>query len=98
MHNLSQPMVSKKTVYLLELLLQGDIMLRDGMLDPSKKWNSEHDAFHSLVQTYAGLLDQNIKILEAIQKELHTNCKHPKKMRDKTSNGQMYCMNCNLDL
>ena len=46
--------------------VQGDIMLRDGMLDPSKKWNSENDILYSLVQTCAGLLDQNIRILEAI--------------------------------
>ncbi len=91
-------MVTKKVIYLIDLLLQGDIKLRNGMLDPSKRWNSDNDAFHGLVQTYAGLLDQNIKILEAIQKELYTNCKHPKKMRDKTSDGQWYCMNCNHDL
>jgi hypothetical protein len=91
-------MVSKKAISLLDLLLQGDIKLRDGMLDPSKSWNSDHDAFHSLVQTWIGFLDDNIKILEAIQKELHVNCKHPKKMRDKTSDGQEYCMNCNNDL
>jgi len=91
-------MVSKKAISLLDLLLQGDIKLRDGMRDPSKSWNSEHDAFHSLVQTWIGLLDDNVKILEAIQKELHVNCKHPKKMRDTTSDGQEYCMNCNNDI
>jgi len=39
-----------------------------------------------------------IENLELIRKELVPNCKHPKKMRDKTANGQQYCMNCNLDL
>lgn len=91
-------MVSKKAVHLLDLLLQGDIKLRDVMLDPSKKWNSEHDAFYSLVQTWAGLLNDNIAILKAIQKELHVNCKHPSKMRDRTADGQWYCMNCNMDM
>ncbi len=88
----------KKAIQLLDLLLQGDIKLRDVMLDLSKSWNSEHDSFYSLVQTWAGLLDDNIKILEAIQKELHVNCKHLKKMRDKISDVQEYCINCNLDL
>ncbi len=91
-------MVSKKVISLIDLLLQGDIKLRDGMLDPSKKWNSDNDVFHSLVQTFTRLLDQNITILKAIQKELHTNCKHPKKMRDRLPNGQWYCMNCDIDL
>ncbi len=91
-------MVTKKAIHLIDLLLQGDIKLRDGMLDPAKMWNSDNDAFRSLVQTWAGLLEQNITILKSIQKELHVNCKHPKKMRDKTSDGQEYCMNCNCDL
>ena len=91
-------MVSKKAIYLIDLLLQGDIKLRNGMIDPLKIWNSDNDSFHSLVQTFVGLLDQNIKIIKAIQKELHVNCKHPKKMRDKLPDGQWYCMNCNNDL
>ena len=91
-------MVSKKVVSLIDLLLQGDIKLRDGMRDPSKIWNSDNDVFHNLVKTFTHLLEQNIIILQAIQKELHTNCKHPKKMRDRTPDGQWYCMNCNLDL
>jgi hypothetical protein len=91
-------MVSKKAIFLINLLLEGDIKLRDGILDPSKIWNSEEDQFHSLVQTYAGLLNQNIKILQVILKEFHVNCKHPKKMRDQLPDGQQYCMNCNLDI
>ena len=47
------------------------------------------------------LLDSDKRIienLEFIRKELVPNCKHPKKMRGRTTNGQWYCMNCNLDL
>ena len=36
--------------------------------------------------------------LEKIKSELVPKCKHPKKMIDTMSNGQKYCMNCNLDL
>ncbi|MCV0392100.1 MAG: hypothetical protein K5790_02270 [Nitrosopumilus sp.] len=36
--------------------------------------------------------------LEVIRKELIPNCNHPKKMRDTTADGQVYCMNCNFDL
>lgn len=39
-----------------------------------------------------------ISNLESIKKELVPNCKHPKKMRDTTSDGQEYCMSCNWDL
>ncbi len=36
--------------------------------------------------------------LEKIRSELVPNCKHPQKMRDRTPDGQWYCMSCNLDL
>jgi len=39
-----------------------------------------------------------ISNLEIVKRELIPNCKHPKKMRDKTTDGQVYCMNCNFDL
>ena len=91
-------MVTKKAIFLVDLLLEGDIKLRDGMLDPSKLWNSDNDKIHSMVQTFAGFLDQNILILKTLRNELVGKCKHPKRMRDKTSKGQWYCMNCNLDL
>ena len=67
-------MVTKKTVFLAGLLLEGDVKLRDGMLDPKKIWNSENDPF-SLIQTCAGLLEQNILILSILRKELVGNCK-----------------------
>ena len=47
------------------------------------------------------LLDSDetiISNLETIKKELVPNCKHPKNMRDKTIDGQWYCMNCNFTL
>lgn len=91
-------MVTKKAIHLIDLLLQGDIKLRDGMLDPSKSWNFDNDQIHSLVQTHVGLLDQNIKILETLQKELKINCQHPKILQDKDPSGQEYCLSCNQDM
>lgn len=39
-----------------------------------------------------------VHVLTIIKKELVPNCKHPKKMRDRTSDRQVYCMNCNFDI
>lgn len=61
------------------------------------KWSNSNDAY----EVEKLLLDSDmiaIENLEVIRKELVPNCKHPKKMRDKTSDGQSYCMNCNWDL
>lgn len=42
--------------------------------------------------------DQSMVVLSKIVEMLIINCKHPKKYRDKTSDGIWYCMNCNSDL
>jgi len=39
-----------------------------------------------------------ISNLDTIRNELVPDCKHPKKMNDRTVDGQLYCMNCNSDL
>jgi len=39
-----------------------------------------------------------IENLWLIRKELIPNCKHPMKMRDRMSDAQEYCMDCNFDL
>ena len=62
-----------------------------------EKWKDSDDTYG----VEKALMDSDktiIENLELIRKELVTNCKHPKKMRDRTSDGQWYCMNCNLDL
>lgn len=62
-----------------------------------EKWKNSDDTYgveKALMDSDKIIIDN----LELIRKELVTNCKHPKKMRDRTSDGQWYCMNCNLDL
>ena len=39
-----------------------------------------------------------ISNLDTIRNKLVPNCKHPQKMNDRTSDGQLYCLNCNFDL
>lgn len=36
--------------------------------------------------------------VEKVLSELVPDCKHPKNMRDRSPDGQWYCMACNLDL
>ncbi|KAF6242175.1 hypothetical protein C6988_09655 [Nitrosopumilus sp. b1] len=51
-----------------------------------------------ITQTIFEIESTAISNLERIKDELNPKCKHPKKMRDLTSDGQRYCMNCNTDL
>ena len=67
------------------------------MGDFKEKWKDSDDTYG----VEKALMDSDktiIENLELIRKELVPNCKHPKKMRDRTSNGQWYCMDCNFDL
>ena len=67
------------------------------MDDFKEKWRNSNDTYG----VEKALMDSDktiIENLELIRKELVPNCKHPKKMRDRTANGQQYYMNCNLDL
>jgi len=43
-------------------------------------------------------LESEIVTLKMIQAQIVPKCTHPKKYHDKTKNGDVYCMNCNMDL
>ena len=68
-----------------------------GMEKLQKEWTFSDDT-HGVGKTLLDVDKTIIVNLELIRKELVLNCKHPKNMRDRTSDGQWYCMNCNLDL
>ena len=91
-------MVTKKALQLLEFLIVYETRMHNAMADPSKSWNIENDSIKKLAGTLSDCHKENLEVLNLLKKELLPNCKHPKKMRDKTVNGQWYCMNCNLDL
>jgi len=62
-----------------------------------KQWNFTTDSL-GVGNTILDMDRTIMSNLETIRKELTPNCNHPKKMRDKTSDGQWYCMNCNYNL
>ncbi len=55
-------------------------------------------SFRKLTKTLLNADRIIISNLETIRNELVPDCNHPKKMNDRTPDGQLYCMNCNLDL
>lgn len=70
---------------------------KTSMSEFQEKWKNSDDTYG----VEKSLMDSDktiIENLELIRKELVPNCKHPKKIRDRTANGQWYCMNCNYDL
>jgi len=91
-------MTVKKSLQLLDFLIDYETRMHTAISDPSKSWNIGNDSIGKLAKTLSDCHKDNIRVLNIIKKELITNCKHPKKMRDRTSDDQWYCMNCNLDL
>ena len=43
-----------------------------------------------LAKSLVKLYEDNVQVLKVIKNELVPNCKHPKKMRDKTVDGQWF--------
>ncbi len=91
-------MTIKKALKLLDFLIEYETRVYNGMSNPAKSWNIGDDSIGKMAKTMSDCHKDNIRVLNIIKKELIPNCKHPKKMRDKTANGQWYCMNCNYDL
>ena len=62
-----------------------------------EEWDYSDDDY-GVTKTFLNADRITISNLDMIRKELVPNCNHPEKMKDKTPDGQWYCMNCNLDL
>ena len=91
-------MTVKKAIQIIDFTIKRKLEIRKGFIDPTKSWNMG-DPNISVISTELGrILGEDVEILKIIRSQMIPKCKHPKKMRDKTANGDWYCMNCNLDL
>jgi hypothetical protein len=64
-----------------------------------RKWNYDSiDESMGISKTLLHVDRTIIANLESIRAELVPKCNHPKKLHDKDSDGNLYCMGCNLDL
>lgn len=87
-------MTVKKAIKILDWWIN---QKQEAMETLQEKWINSDDSYG----VEKALLDSDrviISNLKTIKKELDPHCKHPKNMRDRTADGQWYCMNCNFDL
>ena len=89
-------MTTKKAVQIVEMLLVNKTNLKNDLCKPENNWGN--NVVGSFVQTELTSLTNEIAWLQILKKEIAPDCKHPKKMRDRTPDGQWYCMACNMDL
>ncbi len=91
-------MTLKKAVDIIDFTIKRKLEIREGFIDPTKSWN-RGDPNISVISTELGrILSDDVEILKLIRSQVIPKCKHPKKMRNRTANGDEYCMNCNWDL
>ena len=91
-------MTVKKALKIIEYVIDKKLDKKSDFLSPERSWNQGQDCIRGLSDAYASMMDNDIEILRFIEKQLKPNCKHPKKLHDKDSGGNLYCMGCNLDL
>lgn len=89
-------MTTKKAGKIVEMLLENKTSLKEDLEKPENNWGN--DVASSLVQVQITSLTNEIKWLKTLKQEIAPYCKHPKRLRDKTRDGTLYCMGCNLDL
>jgi hypothetical protein len=87
----------KTAIEITEILMHAHLKNSSGIKNLVKDWTSDSK---DLGITIAEVHEDVAKCLFTIKKLLEEKpkCKHPKKMKDRSPDGQWYCMNCNEDI
>ena len=88
----------KTAIEIIDYLIESHLRNSNGIEKLTKNWADDH--MKGLAKKIADTHEDVAKCLLLIKKyiEEKPKCKHPKKMRDKSPDGQWYCMNCNEDI
>ena len=86
-------MTVKKAIKILDWWIK---QKKHSMEKLQNEWDGLDD--YGVTKTLLNVDRITISNLETIRNELVPDCNHLKKMNDRTSDGQLYCMNCNFDL
>jgi len=89
-------MTIKKAIKILEYYIAEKEKHLERSIEYEKK-AYEKDTFE-IPKMMRENLESEITILKILQAQIVPKCRHPKKYQDKMKNGNLYCMNCNMDL
>ena len=89
-------MTVSKAIKLLDYYIDKKIEHHGGIYSLEKSF-SQKDTFE-IAQLMRQNLESELVILKMLRAQIVPKCKHPKKYQDKMNNGNLYCMNCNIDL
>lgn len=91
-------MTTKNALQILDHVIQRKSQKKSDFMNPEMPWNKGLGQVMEFSLQLASVMDDDIKILQAIREEIQPKCKHPKKDRDIDPDGKPYCMACNMDL
>ena len=91
-------MTVKKALELLNYYSEKKVEIKNGFLDRNKSWNHGEISLYPLSQAISQMIESDLIFLEGIKKQIKPNCLHPKEFQDIDPDGNLYCMDCNLDL
>jgi len=91
-------MTTKNALKIIDHVIQKKSQLKSDFLNLEMPWNQGEGKIPEFSQQLAQVMARDVEILTQIKNELQPNCKHPKRLRDKTRDGTLYCMGCNLGL
>jgi len=85
-----------ETLLKLVILSSGDSVKYHEKL--MKEWNDPKDIAQRAAVVIRDIHSMYGRAAFAVLQMIEKNCKHPKKMRDMSNDGTVYCMRCNGDL
>lgn len=88
----------KTAIKIIDHLIECHLRNVNGIEKLTKDWDDDH--MKELAKGVASTHEDVAKCLLVVKNCIKEKpkCKHPKKMRDKSPDGQWYCMNCNEDI
>ena len=85
-----------ETLLKLVILSSGDSVKHHQKL--IEEWNEPKDIAQRAAIVIRDIHSMYGRAAFAVLQMIEKNCKHPKKMRDMSNDGTLYCMSCNGDL
>jgi len=77
-------MTTKKALQIIDHVIQKKSQLKSDFLNLEMPWNQGEGKIPEFSQQLAQVMARDVEILTQIKNELQPNCKHPKRLRDKT--------------
>jgi hypothetical protein len=86
----------KTAIAITDRLIKAHLKNSSGLKNLVKDWTSDPKGLGISIAEVHEDVAKCLSVIKILLEE-KSNCKHPKKMRDKCGN-QWYCMNCNEDI